>query len=129
MFCLCCHSFAKKHCTRVAVESKGWIVSIARKNYKHNFSARLFGSKALTIIFLKAQQVATFKLPKKHIFTQYKIIAGYGKQTLVIALDTELKLYSLNGTELSTFQDHMKTITSIWVVWSVITTTCSHAVS
>ncbi|XP_077181707.1 F-box/WD repeat-containing protein 12 [Paroedura picta] len=62
-----------------------------------------------------AQQVATFKLPKKHIYTQYRTIAGFGKQTLVIALDMELKLYSLNGTELSTFQDHMNTITSIWV--------------
>lgn len=82
-----------------------------------------YRSKALTILSLKAQQVATFRLPKKHIFIQYKTIAGFGKQTLVIAFDTELKLYSLNGTELSSFQDHMKTITSIWVVYLVPPTT------
>uniref|UniRef100_A0ACB8EIA5 Uncharacterized protein n=1 Tax=Sphaerodactylus townsendi TaxID=933632 RepID=A0ACB8EIA5_9SAUR len=69
-----------------------------------------------------AQQVATFRLPKKHTSIHHRTIAGFGKQTLVIALDMELKLYSLNGTELCTFQDHKKTITSIWVVHTVTTT-------
>ncbi|XP_054832781.1 F-box/WD repeat-containing protein 12 isoform X2 [Eublepharis macularius] len=64
---------------------------------------------------ITAQQVATFQLPNKHIFTQYRTFAGFGKQTLIIAFDMELKLYSLNGTELNTFQDHKRMITSIWV--------------
>ncbi|XP_060095805.1 F-box/WD repeat-containing protein 12 [Heteronotia binoei] len=64
---------------------------------------------------IMSQQVATFRLPSKHIFTEYRTIAGFGKQTLVIAFNMELKVYSLNGAELNAFQDHVKTITSIWV--------------
>lgn len=68
---------------------------------------------------MKAQQVATFTLPRHAQGMSQIIMKGSGKQTILIALESELKLYSLTGTELKAFQDHGKSITSIWVVYTV----------
>nr|XP_056716871.1 F-box/WD repeat-containing protein 12 [Euleptes europaea] len=86
------------------------------EGYQHSISTfDITIQKSKYKMNIMAQQVATFRLPQKCVFRQAKNVAGFGKQTLVIAFDMELKLYSLNGTELSTFQDHQKMITSIWV--------------
>ncbi|KAJ6668412.1 hypothetical protein lerEdw1_015789 [Lerista edwardsae] len=65
---------------------------------------------------ITAQQVAGFTLPNLKRWMAEKIMKGFGKQTIVLATGPILKVYSMTGENLNTFQDHQLRITAIWVV-------------
>lgn len=73
--------------------------------------------------FAIAQQVAGFTLRNPERGMAEKIMKGFGKQTIVLASGPTLKVYSMTGENLHTFQDHQFRITSIWVVKRILTTT------
>ncbi|XP_019392498.1 PREDICTED: F-box/WD repeat-containing protein 12 isoform X1 [Crocodylus porosus] len=61
-----------------------------------------------------AQQVTRFTLPENR-WNMQSLMEGYGTETILIGCGSELKLYSISGTQLECFQDHKDTITSLWV--------------
>ncbi|XP_074860971.1 F-box/WD repeat-containing protein 12 isoform X2 [Carettochelys insculpta] len=61
-----------------------------------------------------AQQVANFTLPGG-TGNPAVLMEGYGQETILLACGSDLKLYSVSGTQLEVFQDHKDAITSVWV--------------
>ncbi|XP_067399913.1 F-box/WD repeat-containing protein 12 isoform X2 [Emydura macquarii macquarii] len=61
-----------------------------------------------------AQQVASFTLTGSTWSTTI-LMEGQGTETILLGCGSELKLYSIAGTQLEAFQDHKNTISSIWV--------------
>ncbi|XP_075795794.1 F-box/WD repeat-containing protein 12 isoform X2 [Pelodiscus sinensis] len=61
-----------------------------------------------------AQQIASFTLPGGTRTTAI-LMEGHGTETILLGCGSELKLYSIFGTQLEVFQDHKNTITSLWV--------------
>ncbi|XP_043934050.1 F-box/WD repeat-containing protein 12 isoform X2 [Protopterus annectens] len=64
---------------------------------------------------IMAGKIADFKLPSFSSMNSGILLKGHGADTLLIGIGTELKLYSLSGTLLSTFQDHKDHITALHV--------------
>ncbi|XP_043406383.1 F-box/WD repeat-containing protein 12 isoform X5 [Chelonia mydas] len=61
-----------------------------------------------------AQQIASFTLPQSTWPTAI-LMEGHGTETILLGCGSNLKLYSIFGTQLEAFQHHNNTITSIWV--------------
>ncbi|CAM4599294.1 unnamed protein product [Caretta caretta] len=61
-----------------------------------------------------AQQIASFTLPQSTWPTTI-LMEGHGTETILLGCGSNLKLYSIFGTQLEAFQHHNNTITSIWV--------------
>ncbi|XP_066472982.1 F-box/WD repeat-containing protein 12-like [Tiliqua scincoides] len=65
---------------------------------------------------ITAHQVAEFILPNPEKWIRERTMKGFGKQTILIASGMDLRVYTLTGAHLHTFNDHSPfLLTSIWV--------------
>ncbi|XP_074054461.1 F-box/WD repeat-containing protein 12 isoform X2 [Macrotis lagotis] len=60
-----------------------------------------------------AQQVANFILPDS--IRMPHLLESYGTDIILLGCESELKIFSVTGNLIASFQDHHQTITSIWV--------------